>query len=195
MWEEKNSLLFGNYTHMSRLGKQPIALPEKVTATYVDGILTIKGPKGELARPVNGTAVAVSLTEHEIAFAPAKETKEARALWGTYAAHVRNMITGVTEGFKKVLEIEGVGYRAEAQGSNKIKILAGFSHPVELTAPQGVEIATEKGTITISGIDIDAVGQFAANVRAVKKPEPYKGKGIRYAGEYIIRKQGKKGTA
>lgn len=179
---------------MSRLGKQPISLPEKVTATYADGTLTIKGPKGELSRPVKQD-VTVTVSEHELSFAPTKDTKEARALWGTYAAHARNMIVGVTEGFKKVLEIEGVGYRAEAQGGNKIKLLAGFSHPVELVAPQGVEIATEKGTITISGIDLEAVGQFAADVRAVKKPEPYKGKGIRYSGEYIIRKQGKKGTA
>ncbi len=179
---------------MSRLGKLPIQLPEKVTAAYANGVLTITGPKGELARPVKSD-VSVTIDENGITFAPAKDTKEARALWGTYAAHARNMITGVTEGFKKVLEIEGVGYRAEAQGNNKVKILAGFSHPVELTAPKGVELATEKGIITIIGIDIDAVGQFAADVRAVKKPEPYKGKGIRYQGEYIIRKQGKKGAA
>jgi large subunit ribosomal protein L6 len=104
------------------------------------------------------------------------------------------MIKGVTEGFKKVLEIEGVGYRAEAQG-NKVKISAGFSHPVELFAPKGVEVTTEKGIITVTGVDIEVVGQFAADIRAVKKPEPYKGKGIHYAGEYIIRKQGKKGVA
>lgn len=179
---------------MSRLGKQPIVLPEKVTATYADGVLTIKGPKGELSRPVRNE-VALSIDENGLSFTPAKDTKEARALWGTYAAHARNMIVGVTEGFKKILEIEGVGYRAEAQGTNKVKILAGFSHPVELTAPQGVEIATEKGVITVSGIDVEAVGQFAADIRGVKTPEPYKGKGIRYRGEYIIRKQGKKGAA
>lgn len=179
---------------MSRLGKQPIVLPEKVTATYADGVLTIKGPNGELSRPVR-SEVALSMDENGLLFTPAKDTKEARALWGTYAAHARNMITGVTEGFKKILEIEGVGYRAEAQGNSKIKILAGFSHPVELTAPQGVEVATEKGVITISGIDVEAVGQFAADIRGVKTPEPYKGKGIRYRGEYIIRKQGKKGAA
>jgi large subunit ribosomal protein L6 len=139
--------------------------------------------------------VAVTLDENGLSFAPSKDTKEARALWGTYAAHARNMITGVTEGFKKVLEIEGVGYRAEAQGTGKVKILAGFSHPVELVAPQGVEIATEKGVITITGIDVETVGQFAADVRGVKKPEPYKGKGIHYVGEYIIRKQCKKGSS
>jgi large subunit ribosomal protein L6 len=105
------------------------------------------------------------------------------------------MITGVTEGFTKKLELEGVGYRAEAQGGNKIKLSVGFSHPVEMHAPEGITVTTEKNLITISGHDIDAVGQFAANVRAVKKPEPYKGKGIHYVGEYIIRKQGKKGVA
>jgi large subunit ribosomal protein L6 len=178
---------------MSRLGKQPIQLPEKVTATYADSVLTIKGPKGELSRTVKGD-VTVSVEGNTLVFARTKDTKEAGALWGTVAAHARNMITGVTEGFKKILEIEGVGYRAEAQG-NKIKILAGFSHPVELVAPKGVELATEKGVITITGIDIEAVGQFAADVRGVKEPEPYKGKGIHYAGEYIIRKQGKKGVA
>jgi large subunit ribosomal protein L6 len=123
-----------------------------------------------------------------------KKLQKSKALWGTYAAHLLNMIKGVTEGFKKVLEIEGVGYRAEAQG-NKIKLAVGFSHPVELVAPEGVQVATEKGTITVTGIDKEVVGQFAADIRKVKKPEPYKGKGIRYLGEYIIRKQGKKGTA
>ena len=165
---------------MSRLGKQPIQLPEKVTATYAEGVLTIKGPKGELSRTIKND-VLVTLEGSQLTFAPAKNTKESKALWGTWAAHVRNMVTGVTEGFKKVLEIEGVGYRAEAQG-NKIKILAGFSHPVELV-------------ITVTGIDVEAVGQFAANIRGVKEPEPYKGKGIHYVGEYIIRKQGKKGVA
>ena len=178
---------------MSRLGKQPIQLPEKVTATYAEGVLTIKGPKGELSRTIKND-VLVTLEGSQLTSAPAKHKKEPKALWGTWAAHVRNMVTGVTEGFKKVLEIEGVGYRAEAQG-NKIKILAGFSHPVELVAPKGVEIATEKGVITVTGIDVEAVGQFAANIRGVKEPEPYKGKGIHYVGEYIIRKQGKKGVA
>ncbi len=112
-------------------------------------------------------------------------------MWGTYAAHARNMVTGVGEGFKKVLEIEGVGYRAEVKG-NTLVLLMGFSHPVEMPIPEGLTVVVEKGVVTISGVDKEAVGQFAANVRKVKKPEPYKGKGIRYQGEYIIRKQGKK---
>ncbi len=176
---------------MSRLGKQPIQIPEKVEVAFASGVLTVRGPKGTLTRPVSADIV-VTIENGTVSFAMAKDTKRARALWGTYAAHLRNMIKGVTEGFTKVLEIEGVGYRAEAQGNNKIKLSVGFSHPVELVAPAEVTIATEKGTITVSGIDIDVVGQFAADIRAVKKPEPYKGKGIHYKGEYIIRKQGKK---
>ncbi len=178
---------------MSRLGKQPIQIPANVEVTYAQNTLTVKGPKGTLTRPIS-EEIAVTIADNAIAFAPVKDTKLARALWGTYAAHLRNMITGVTEGFTKVLEIEGVGYRAEAQG-NKVKLSVGFSHPVELIAPEGVQITTEKGIITVTGIDIDVVGQFAADIRAVKKPEPYKGKGIHYRGEYIIRKQGKKGVA
>lgn len=179
---------------MSRLGKQPIQIPAGVEVTCANGILTVKGPKGELVREVTGD-ISVTIAENVVTFAKTKETPQSKALWGTYAAHLRNMIVGVTEGFKKVLEIEGVGYRAEAQGANKIKLSVGFSHPVELTAPEGIQIVTEKGVITISGLDKEVVGQFAADIRGMKKPEPYKGKGIHYKGEYIIRKQGKKGVA
>lgn len=167
-------------------------MPQGVEATFTGGVLTVKGPKGSLTRPMRNDVV-VTITDGVITFAPGKSDL-AKALWGTYAAHAHNMIKGVTEGFVKNLELEGVGYRAEAQGSNKIKLSVGFSHPVELVAPEGVTVATEKNKITITGIDKDAVGQFAANVRRTKKPEPYKGKGIRYAGEFIIRKQGKKGV-
>ena len=145
-------------------------------------------------RQVTGD-ISVTIEGKVVTFAKTKENPKSKALWGTYAAHLLNMIKGVTEGFKKVLEIEGVGYRAEAQGPNKIKLSVGFSHPVELVAPEGVQVATEKGTITITGIDKEVVGQFAADIRKVKKPEPYKGKGIHYLGEYIIRKQGKKGVS
>ena len=179
---------------MSRLGKQPIVVPANVEVTLASGKLTVKGPKGELVRDV-ATDVAIKIEDKIVTVAITKDTKKALALWGTYAAHIRNMILGVTEGFKKVLEIEGVGYRAEAQGPGKIKLSVGFSHPVELVAPEGVTITTEKGVITITGIDIEVVGQFAADIRKVKKPEPYKGKGIHYVGEYIIRKQGKKGVS
>lgn len=165
-------------------------MPQGVEATFQDGVLKIKGPKGELSRKVVHD-VAVTIADGTITLAPAREADTARALWGTFASHANNMVEGVTNGFKRELEIEGVGYRAEAQ-NGKIKLHVGFSHPVELTVPQGVTVTTEKGLITVSGCDKDAVGQFSANIRAVKKPEPYKGKGIHYVGEYIIRKQGKK---
>lgn len=175
---------------MSRLGKQPITIPAGVTVAFADGMITVTGPKGtltEMIRPI----VEVVIADNTITLTPKAETQEARALWGTYAAIIRNLIAGVTEGFTKVLEIEGVGYRAEASGQ-KLTINVGFSHPVIMEVPEGITATVEKNVITISGFDKHAVGQFAANVRKVKKPEPYKGKGIRYQGEYIIRKQGKK---
>jgi large subunit ribosomal protein L6 len=178
---------------MSRLGKQPITIPAGVEVTFVDGVCTVKGPKATLTR-VFTNDVQVSIADGVITLAPKAGSVKAKALWGTYAAHIHNMITGVTTGFTKKLEIEGVGYRAEVQG-NKIKLSVGFSHPVELFAPEGVSLLGEKSLITVSGADIDAVGQFAADIRKVKKPEPYKGKGIHYVGEFIIRKQGKKGVA
>jgi large subunit ribosomal protein L6 len=175
---------------MSRLGKQPIEIPAGVEATFAEGVLTVKGPKGTLTqemRPIIGVAVE----NNAITLTPKKESLESRALWGTYAALVHNMIGGVTEGFKKVLEVEGVGYRADAQGQ-KLTLSVGFSHPVVVEVPEGLSAVVEKNVITITGNDKHAVGQFAANVRKVKEPEPYKGKGIRYQGEHIIRKQGKK---
>ncbi len=175
---------------MSRLGKQPITLPAGVEATFVDGILTVKKGGSELKREIK-PAVNVAIENNTITISPADDSYEARALWGTYAAHARNMVTGVNEGFKKVLEIEGVGYRAEVKG-NTLVLSMGYSHPVELEVPAGLTATVEKNVITIAGVNKDEVGQFSANVRKVRKPEPYKGKGIRYQGEYIIRKQGKK---
>jgi large subunit ribosomal protein L6 len=177
---------------MSRLGKQPISIPAGVTVTSGDGVLTVKGPKGTLTRALVSDVI-LTIENDEVTLVPKPGSDKAKALWGTFAAHLRNMILGVTEGFVKKLEIEGVGYRAEAQGQ-KIKLNMGYSHPVELMAPEGVSILVEKGLITVSGYDIEKVGQFAADVRAVREPEPYKGKGIHYQGEYIIRKQGKKGV-
>lgn len=175
---------------MSRLGKQPIVIPAGVEATFAEGVLSVKGPKGTLTLPIR-PVVEITLENNTIQVSPKKQTIEARALWGTYAALVHNLIKGVTEGFSKVLEIEGVGYRADAQGQ-KLTVNAGYSHPVIMEVPAGITAVVEKNVITISGIDKHAVGQFAANVRKVREPEPYKGKGIRYQGEYIIRKQGKK---
>lgn len=178
---------------MSRLGKQPIEIPSGVEVTYADGVFTVKGPKGTLQKPFTDD-VKIDVDGNTVTTTPARDTAHAKALWGTYAAHIRNMIGGVTEGFEKKLEIEGVGYRAEMKG-NTLVLMVGFSHPVEMDVPEGVTAAVEKNVITINGADKDVVGQFAANVRAVKKPEPYKGKGIHYQGEYIIRKQGKKAVA
>jgi large subunit ribosomal protein L6 len=174
---------------MSRLGKQPVTLPSGVTATLENGVLTIKGPKATLSRELRSD-VEVKVEGDTIILSPGK-TDLAPALWGTYASHVRNMVTGVTEGFTRVLEIEGVGYRAAVQG-NELVLNVGFSHPVKLNIPEGIQAEVVKSVITLTGTDKEQLGQFAANVRKVKKPEPYKGKGIRYQGEYIIRKQGKK---
>lgn len=175
---------------MSRLGKLPVAVPKGVTVTFADGVLTVTGPKGTLTRTVREKDVAVEVTDEGVSFTP-QDTPHAPALWGTYSAHCKNMITGVTEGFTKVLEIEGVGYRAEVKGDTLV-LNMGYSHPVEMTIPEGVSVTVEKGVITMTDTDLERMGQFAANVRAVRPPEPYKGKGIRYRGEYIIRKQGKK---
>jgi large subunit ribosomal protein L6 len=174
---------------MSRLGKIPVVIPSGVTVTFENGLLTVTGAKATLTREIKND-VNLSIDDNSITLTPGK-TEAAKALWGTYAAHVRNMITGVTEGYKRVLEIEGVGYRAEIKG-NDISMNLGFSHPVIIAIPAGITAEVVKNTITLSGADKDALGQFAANVRKVKKPEPYKGKGIRYQGEFIIRKQGKK---
>jgi len=176
---------------MSRLGKIPVVIPAGVEVTLTDGVLKTKGPKATLERAVLVEHVSFSIEGNEITIAPVGESKEAKALWGTYAAHARNMITGVTEGFTRVLEIEGVGYRAAVEGST-IVLNVGFSHQVKLDIPEGITAEVVKSAITLTGSDKDELGQFAANVRKVKPPEPYKGKGIRYQGEHIIRKQGKK---
>ncbi len=175
---------------MSRIGKQQITLPAGVNAAFEGDVLTVTGPKGSLSvkiRPV----VAVSTEDSILSFTPKKETIEARALWGTYTSIAQNLVEGVTEGFTRVLELEGVGYRADVQGQ-KLTLSVGFSHPVIMEVPEGIGAVVEKNTLTLTGIDKHALGQFAANVRKVRPPEPYKGKGIRYRGEHIIRKQGKK---
>lgn len=176
---------------MSRLGKIPVVIPANVTVTLENGVLTVKGPKGTLAKPMKNDVNFV-FEGNTVTLSPGN-TGAAKALWGTYAAHIRNMITGVTEGFTKILEIEGVGYRAEVKGKD-ISMNLGFSHPVIIAIPEGITAEVVKNVITLTGYDKDALTQFAANVRKVKKPEPYKGKGIRYRGEFIIRKQGKKAS-
>lgn len=176
--------------HMSRIGKNAIAIPEKTTVTVDDGVLNVKGPLGELSKPVH-SQVSIAVDTDGITVAPQNNSKLSRSLWGTYASHVINMIRGVNEKYVKELELQGVGYKVELQGK-ELKISVGFSHPVIIQVPDGIDVAVEKNIIKVSGIDKELVGQFAANVRAVKKPEPYKGKGIRYVGEYVRQKQGKR---
>lgn len=176
---------------MSRIGKRPVAIPSGVTANIANGILTVKGPKGtltlslreEISYTVDGDAILVK---------PANDSKQARAFWGMQRTLVDNLVTGVTQGYTKVLEITGVGYRASTQGRN-LKLALGFSHDVDIAVPDGIEIKVpDNTTVEISGIDKQQVGQVAAEIRRWRKPEPYKGKGIKYRGEYIFRKEGKK---
>jgi large subunit ribosomal protein L6 len=175
---------------MSRVGKQNIIIPDKTEVTLKDGILNVKGPKGELNRLFKNS-VAITIADKEVTLVPARNDLETKALWGTYASHIKNMVSGVNTPFVKKLIIEGIGFKADVQG-NKLNMSLGFSHPVIVVIPEGITVTHEKGTLTITGIDKEQVGQFAAEVRSFKKPEPYKGKGIRYDTEVIRRKQGKK---
>ena len=177
---------------MSRIGKKPIAVPGGVTASVESGTLTIKGPKGTLAMKLLDDLVKCEIAEGEIRVTPLTDSQRSRAAWGMQRTNVQNLVTGVTEGFSKVLEITGVGYRAQAQGKN-LKLQLGYSHDVNYAVPEGVEVKTpDNTTVEISGIDKQKVGQVAAEIRRWRKPEPYKGKGIKYRGEYIFRKEGKK---
>lgn len=155
--------------------------------------ISVKGPLGEVKREFK-TIIDIKISGSEIVLTPKKINKETRALWGTYAAHLKNMIAGVNKPYEKKLMIEGIGFKAEVKGTN-IVLNLGFSHPVTVAIPTGLKVTSEKGVITVSGIDKDAVGRFASEIRALKKPEPYKGKGIRYEGEVIKMKQGKKAVA
>jgi large subunit ribosomal protein L6 len=175
---------------MSRLGKKPIVVPDSTEISFTDGLLTVKGPKGELKREFKKD-IAINVVGKEITLIPKDDSGETNALWGTYSSHIRNMIEGVNEGYQKKLILEGVGYKSEVQG-NKMVMALGFSHPVHVEIPAGLKVTAEKNLITVSGIDKELVGQFSAELRSNKKPEPYKGKGMRYEKEVIRRKQGKK---
>ena len=176
---------------MSRIGKRPVAVPAGVTASIESGVLTVKGPKGTLTLSMRDE-ISYTLEDGSISVQPANDSKQARAFWGMQRTLVDNLVTGVTQGYTKVLEITGVGYRANAQGKN-LKLQLGYSHDVDFAVPEGIEIKTpDNTTIEISGIDKQKVGQVAAEIRRWRKPEPYKGKGIKYRGEYIFRKEGKK---
>ncbi|MDP2650247.1 MAG: 50S ribosomal protein L6 [bacterium] len=178
---------------MSRIGKQPLTIPQGTEVTVADGIVAVKGKGGELRKRLHPD-VSVTIAGDNVETKPVADTHEARMLWGTFASHIRNMITGVNEPFEKRLVVEGVGYRVNQEG-NTLVFDVGFSHQVRVAVPDGIEVSVEKNEITIKGINKELVGQFAANVRAVKKPEPYKGKGIRYADEVIRRKEGKRAVA
>ena len=177
---------------MSRIGKKPVVTPSGVTATIEGQTLTVKGPKGTLSMKLLDDLVKYEVGEGEIRVTPLVDAQRNRAAWGMQRTNVQNLVTGVTEGFSKVLEITGVGYRAQAQGKN-LKLQLGYSHDVNYAVPEGVEVKTpDNTTVEISGIDRQKVGQVAAEIRRWRKPEPYKGKGIKYRGEYIFRKEGKK---
>lgn len=178
---------------MSRVGRRPIAIPNGVTVERTGEEVRVKGPKGNLSERVPAT-ISVEVADGSVRFSRPDDRRQSRALHGLARALVANMVAGVTEGFRKELQIEGVGYRAEAQGQ-KLTLALGFSHPVVVEVPKGIQVSVEANTrIQVEGIDRQQVGQFAADVRAIRTPEPYKGKGIRYADERIRRKVGKAGA-
>lgn len=176
---------------LSRIGKLPVAIPSGVTITVDSGDVTVKGPKGELKQFIV-PGVDVKVEDGQVAVHPVDESKTARSHHGLMRSLINNMVIGVTEGYEKKLEVNGVGFRV-ASSNNELTMSLGFSHPVTYKAPEGVTITNDKMLITVSGIDKQQVGQVAAEIRALKKPEPYKGKGIKYVGEQILRKAGKTG--
>jgi large subunit ribosomal protein L6 len=177
---------------MSRVGKYPVPVPQGVTVQVAGRKVTAKGKKGELSLEV-ADEVDITQEGNLITVTPRSQSKRARTLWGTSRANINNLVKGVADGFNKRLEIQGVGYRAAVEGNKTLVLQLGFSHEVRYPIPHGIEIKTPQPTvIEVSGADRQRVGQTAAVIRGFRKPEPYKGKGIRYSGEYIIRKEGKK---
>jgi large subunit ribosomal protein L6 len=176
---------------MSRLGKKPIEIPQNTEVAVSDNTVVVKGSLGELSLDYNSRLIDIKVEDNNVVISPKKESIESNSLWGTYSSIIRSMVEGVNKEFENKLIIEGVGFKAELKGDS-IVLNVGFSHSVEMKVPEGLKASVEKDTITISGIDKQKVGQFAADVRAVKKPEPYKGKGIRYEDEVVRRKEGKK---
>ena len=176
---------------MSRVGSSAITIPADVTLSNDGGVIVVKGKNGELSTSLHSD-VELSVADNVATLKPARDTRQAKALWGTMRSNLNNMVVGVTEGFTRRLEINGVGYRAAMQG-NKLVLSLGFSHPVEMEVPAGLKVAVENNTsVTITGADKQLLGQFASEVRAKRPPEPFKGKGVKYADEYIVRKEGKK---
>jgi large subunit ribosomal protein L6 len=175
---------------MSRIGKQEILIPSGVKVTQAGSIVTVVGPKGTLSKTFRDDIV-IAVTDKNVTLNIKRNDKFSKSLWGTYASHIKNMIAGVQTPYQKKLILEGVGFKSEVKGKD-FHFALGFSHPVIVPIPEGITATTEKNNITITGIDKELVGSFTAAVRALKKPEPYKGKGMRYEGEVIRRKQGKK---
>lgn len=175
---------------MSRIGKKPIPTPKDAAVAVEGNLVSVKGPLGEVKRQFPHE-IKVEVGEGSVSVLPARESISNMALWGTYASHMKNMLQGVTKGYAKKLLIEGVGYKWDVSGDT-MNLSLGYSHPVKVKIPQGLKAAVEKGVLSIAGIDKEKVGQFASHIRSLKKPEPYKGKGIRYEGEVVRRKQGKK---
>ena len=176
---------------MSRVGSSAITIPADVTLSNDGGVIVVKGKNGELSTSLHSD-VELSVADNVATLKPARDTRQAKALWGTMRSNLNNMVVGVTEGFSRKLEINGVGYRAAMQG-NKLVLSLGFSHPVEMEVPAGLKVAVENNTsVTITGADKQLLGQFASEVRAKRPPEPFKGKGVKYEDEYIVRKEGKK---
>ena len=175
---------------MSRVGKQQLSIPAGTTVDYTGGLFTVKGPLGTLSKNFTDT-IAITIENDVISFAPVENDPFSRALWGTYASHVKNMLAGVNAPYVRKLILEGVGFKSEVKG-NELHLALGFSHPVVVSIPEGLTVTAEKNNVTVTGINKESVGQFTAKVRALKKPEPYKGKGFRYDDEVIRRKAGKK---
>ncbi len=175
---------------MSRIGKKLFTIPSNVEVTLNHAEIVVKGPLGTLTRPVLDVII-IAMADGVVTFTLRKTDKFSRSLWGTYASHFENMLIGVVTPFSKKLILEGVGFKSEVVGNN-LKLALGFSHPVNVTIPEGLNVTAEKNNITMTGIDKEVVGQFASSLRSLKKPEPYKGKGFHYEGEVIRRKAGKK---
>jgi len=178
---------------MSKIGKKPISIPSGVDVTVTDGFVSAKGPKGTLKKALPAK-VSVSIKENILSIIPESSVRDNRVTWGLARALVQNMITGVSAGFEKVLEFQGVGYKATIKG-NDLELGLGFSHPIMVKGPEGITFKTEKNTIRIQGIDKELIGKVAAEIRSHREPEPYKGSGIRYQGEHVRRKAGKKAAA
>lgn len=177
---------------MSRIGKRAIAIPAKTEVTVSGSTLTVKGPKATLTKEIH-PHIAIVVEGNEVTVSPMNDTRLAKALWGTFASHLKNMLHGATEPYVKKLILDGIGYRMAVAGQ-ELTLSVGFSHQVKMPLPEGITALVEKNELTLTGCDKEVLGQFAANVRSVKKPEPYKGKGFHYSTEIVRRKQGKKAS-